>query len=104
MMLFFNNPNNSLNNQIVDNKKLILDLNEKNIQLERKLELIDIVEDNQLIKYKKIDEIKREINENKLKIKKMNKIEELKRKWYLEDSLKNSQNQIFINKDSLNLK
>lgn len=104
MMLFFNNPNNSLNNQIVDNKKLILDLNEKNIQLERKLELIDIVEDNQLIKYKKIDEIKREINENKLKIKKMNKIEELKRKWYLEDSLKNLQNQIFINKDSLNLK
>lgn len=104
MMLFFNNPNNSLNNQIVDNKKLILDLNEKNIQLERKLELIDIVEDNVLIKYKKIDEIKREINENKLKIKKMNKIEELKRKWYLEDSLKNSQNQIFINKDSLNLK
>lgn len=104
MMLFFNNPNNSLNNQIVDNKKLILDLNEKNIQLERKLELIDIVEDNVLIKYKKIDEIKREINENKLKIKKMNKIEELKRKWYLEDSLKNSQNQIFIIKDSLNLK
>lgn len=104
IMLLFNNPSNSLNNQIIDNNKLILDLIEKNIQLERRIELIDIVEDNTLEKNKKIDIMKREINENKLKIIKINKIQDLKKKWFYEDSLKNSEKQIFINKDTLNLK
>ena len=87
ILLFFNSIGNSIDPSLINDGKAVEKIQKEISVLNRKKELIEIMEDDFAARTVRTEKVSKEITELKGKILKIEKIDKLKHKWIREDSL-----------------
>jgi hypothetical protein len=87
ILLFFNSIGNSIDPSLINDGKAVEKIQKEISVLNRKKELIEIMEDDFAARTVRTEKVSKEITELKGKILKIEKIDKLKQKWIREDSL-----------------
>ena len=87
ILLFFNSIGNSIDPSLINDGKAVEKIQKEISVLNRKKELIEIMEDDFAARTVRTEKVSTEITELKGKILKIEKIDKLKQKWIKEDSL-----------------
>ena len=87
ILLFFNSIGNSIDPSLINDGKAVEKIQKEISVLNRKKELIEIMEDDFAARTVRTEKVSKEITKLKGKILKIEKIDKLKQKWIREDSL-----------------
>lgn len=87
LFLLVNSVGNSIDPSIFNDNKALDKIRKEVKVLERKKELIDIIETDTMVKNIRYEKLDKDINKLKEKLDKVKKINKLKQKWAEEDSL-----------------
>jgi hypothetical protein len=88
ILLFFNSIGNSIDPTLINDGKAVEKIQKEISVLNRKKELIEIMEDDFAARTVRTEKVSKEITTLQGKILKIEKIDKLKQKWAKEDSLK----------------
>jgi hypothetical protein len=87
ILLFFNSIGNSIDPSLINDGKAVEKIQKEILILNRKRELIEIMEDDFAARTVRTEKVSKEITTLQGKILKIEKIDKLKQKWMREDSL-----------------
>jgi hypothetical protein len=87
ILLFFNSIGNSIDPTLINDGKAVDKIQKEISVLNRKKELIEIMEDDFAARTVRTEKVSKEITTLQGKILKIEKIDKLKQKWMREDSL-----------------
>jgi hypothetical protein len=87
LMLFFNTLTTSVDPQLSDERKTIQQVNKEIKSLERKIEWIQVTDEDYASRTVRTNKITDEITNLKGKIVKIEKVAKLKEKWAVQDSV-----------------
>ena len=87
LFLLMNSVGNSIDPSIFNDSKALDKIKKEVKILERKKELIDVIENDSMVKSIRYEKLDKDINKLNDKLDKIKKINKLKQKWAEEDSL-----------------
>jgi hypothetical protein len=96
VFLFFNSVGNAIDPSLINDKDAINKIKKEIKVLERKKELVEVIEEDSVVKAIRTEKFTTDITKLKNKIVKIKKITVLKEKWAKEDSISKIKHQKLI--------